>query len=158
MEKTLDVPELITIHPHLQRCWIRTPDSITSDRIWSRYQNERLLNQRNSPPGKYDPRSHLQRTLADTTIRRRQIDDKNWLRELLQADYNAAASWLQRQCKPITTPEQADYRDDYKLITSRCMLITRTIASWLQAVESWLRKHYIIVRCEVRLDCKPCWA
>ena len=105
MEKTLDVPELITIHQHLQRCWIRTPDSITSDRIWSRYQNERLLNQRNSPPGKYDPRSHLQRTLADITIRRsRQIDDKNWLRELLQADYNAAASWLQRQCKPITTP------------------------------------------------------
>ena len=71
---------------HLQRCWLRTPDSITSDRIWSRYQNERLLNQRNSPPGKYDPRCQ--------SSKKRQIDDKNWLRELLQADYNAAASWL----------------------------------------------------------------
>ena len=74
MEKTLEVPELITIYSHLQRCWIWTPDSITSDRIWCRYQNGRLLNQRNSPPGKYDPRSHLQRTLADITIRRSKTD------------------------------------------------------------------------------------
>ena len=126
---------------HLQRCWLRTPDSITSDRIWSRYQNERLLNQRNSPPGKYDPRCQ--------SSKKRQIDDKNWLRELLQAEYNAAVSWLQRRCKPITTPLQADYNAvasrlkgrlqadfkpshaDYKnyckLITSRGELITEAL-------------------------------
>ena len=52
------------------RCWIWTPDSITSDRIWCWYRNAWLLNQRNSPPGNYDPRNHLQRTLADIMIRR----------------------------------------------------------------------------------------
>ena len=50
------------------RCWIWTPDSITSDRIWCWYRNAWLLNQRNSPPGNYDPRNHLQRTLADIMI------------------------------------------------------------------------------------------
>ena len=39
LEETVDVPEPITIHQHLQRCWTRTPDSITSNRIWSRYRN-----------------------------------------------------------------------------------------------------------------------
>ena len=46
-----------------------------------------------------------------------QIDDKNW---------------LQRQCKQITTPEQADYRDDYKQITASMQADYNAVASWLQ--------------------------
>ena len=138
---------------HLQKCWLRTPDSITSDRIWSRYQNEGLLDQRNSPPGSHDPRCQ--------SSKKRQIDDKNWLQELLQAEYttplqadlNAAASRLQHRGKQIKRtitswfkPPHADYKNYCKLITKTITirykrrlqadrkddykLIKETITSW----------------------------
>ena len=139
MEKTLEIPELITIY---------SPDSITSDRIWCRYQNVRLLNQRNSPPGKYDPRSHLQRTLADIMIRRLgQIDDK--ITTSVQAEYSVdykqiektITSWSKRRL-------QADQRDDYKLIKG-------TITSRCQSRGEQIRKRFITVSCKVCIDCKP---
>ena len=109
---------------HLQKCWLRTPDSITSDRIWSRYQNEGLLDQRNSPPGSHDPRCQ--------SSKKRQIDDKNWYKNYYRRN-------TQRRCKPISTPLQADYntvasrlKGRLQADSSRRTPITRTIASWLQ--------------------------
>ena len=124
----------------------------TNDTI-RRWIHERLLNQRNSPPGITSPeypsrklrrRSCLQGELVATTIRKAETDrwwthrsyvaNELFNKSHYEADYKSHCERITRAItkritRAITSwlqePLQADYKNYYKLIT-------RAVTSWLQ--------------------------
>ena len=126
---------------------------ISTNNTIRRWIHERLLNQRNSPPGSTSPeypsrklrrRSYLQGTLADITIRKAETD-RWWILRSYVANELFIKNHYERITRAIASglqePLRADYKNHYKLIT-------RTITSWLQEpLQADYRSHYIIVRC-----------
>ena len=116
---------------------------ISTNNTIRRWIHERLLNQRNSPPGITSPeypsrkirrRSYLQGTLADITIRKAKTD--RW--------------WILRSYVANELFNKSHYEADYK---SHYKLITRAITSWLQEPLHNSKMLWSMIRIVSRVGC-----